>query len=474
MTSILDYLKANPIQDTTNQVPVKTGGSTTAPTVAAAPFNFATVPNVSARPGTDPTINPLHPLQQAPAPYVAPNPTTQFAVNAPAPVAPTVNPTQVQLGQPMYPSQATGQDISDTSSYNTDPNSNINSNYTVTPAVGTAAVTPNPTADSINAANGQPSNYVAPTSDNIIQQYQTDRLLGRGLFAYNPNVSADQNNANFQAADQFYSNQINTLAKQEYYGSVYGIGPDGQITGTTNPYYNSGDTFSPTTNSNQATVLRSLQTGTIPSWMKGLSSEAMSSAVDSLWQDMGLPGTYNPAVAKNINASTAATLTQQTKQAANITNALQTADTNFQSLVGQFQNAGIDTSSSQFANMTVNQATQLFGSKGIDQLNAFKAGLADVSSDYATVFNKGQPVTVNAQNKSADIFGPDTPMSSLVAIEKQMHQFGQEQETVRTNMINSLMQGPNATTGGGNAISNAVASNNTTSSGGSGWASLGD
>lgn len=98
----------------------------------------------------------------------------------------------------------------------------IQSNTIPTPASGAMQMDPAAIADAINAAQGTPSNYTMPDSRGVLSQVMSDRLMNRGLYAVEngAQLSPDQITTRRNAADHFYTNQIQSLIQKEKSGKT--------------------------------------------------------------------------------------------------------------------------------------------------------------------------------------------------------------------------------------------------------------
>lgn len=93
----------------------------------------------------------------------------------------------------------------------------IQSNTIPTPSRGSMNIDPAAIADAINAAQGTPTNYTMPDSRGVLSQVLSDRLMNRGLYAVEDGLqlSPEQITTRRNAADHFYTNQIQSLIEKE-------------------------------------------------------------------------------------------------------------------------------------------------------------------------------------------------------------------------------------------------------------------
>lgn len=157
--------------------------------------------------------------------------------------------------------------------------------------------------------------------------------------------------------------------------------------------------------------------------------------------------------------SLTSSLTTQTAYLNTTQRALTSADNSFNQILTQFQNSGINDQSMPIQNILENQAKYGLGTS---QISAFKASLADLSTEYQQVFSRGGgQVTDAVRATSQDIIDGNISLANLKQVNAQLQKQGAIAVASAQSQVNSINgQISSIATGGAQGISKGTLSDN--------------
>lgn len=159
-------------------------------------------------------------------------------------------------------------------------------------------------------------------------------------------------------------------------------------------------------------------------------------------------------------AALSGTLNKQTEYQATVTRSLGSADAGFKQVIDTFKNKGINQHELPIANIIEN-ATKYQLSPG--DLQAFRAGLTEVSNEYSQVFSRGGQVDQNTRDKADKIANGDLSLTDLQKTYDELQAqgkivLGSTKDTISgiNDQINKLMSPDSSTSSSGTFDSSAA------------------
>lgn len=276
---------------------------------------------------------------------------------------------------------------------------------------------------------GQTDSGVAAADGGTFANYATTQ---DGQAAVLQDIQAGVNNNPNQTLGQFIDSYTNTAPKQLAVGTTGSPSID-----STAPGYSTKPVVGGMTQAaiDQAAVIYATS-GTLPAGARSSTGAglAMSSAVKNRAAEMDLTG--NISANKAQLTALSSSLTTQTTYLNTTQRALTSADNSFNQILSQFQNSGINDQSMPIENILENQAKYGLGTS---QISAFKASLADLSTEYQQVFSRGGgQVTDAVRATSQDIIDGNISLANLKQVNEQLQKQGAIAVASAQQQVNSI------------------------------------
>lgn len=299
---------------------------------------------------------------------------------------------------------------------------------------------------------GQTDSGVAATDGGTFANYAT---VQDGQAAVLQDIQAGQSNNPNQTLGQFIDTYTNTAPQQKAVGTTGSPAIDSTAPGYTSKMVVGGMTQGAI---DQAAI-QYLTSGNLPTGARSATGAglAISSAIKNRAAEMDSTG--NISANKAQFAALGSSLTTQTTYLNTTQRALTSADNSFNQILTQFQNSGINDQSMPIANILENQAKYGLGT---NQISAFKASLADLSTEYQQVFSRGGgQVTDAVRATSQDIIDGNISLANLKTVNAQLQKQGAIAVASAQSQVNSINgQISSLTTGGAQGISKGSLSDN--------------
>lgn len=364
----------------------------------------------------------------------------------------------------------TGEDLSNLTGYSTNPNSSINNNTTNTPGNGSINANPSAIADAINAANGQQSSYSQPTAQSVANEYQTDKILGQGLYAIPSNlgVTPEERMAVINSADDYYNNKITGLARNEYYAAKYGFGPqDAQY--ATMDYSDPQVLQSQINNPDNSVMSLAMAAAQNPKTYEQMQLHfpAKAALVDNILNNLvsqqtgGAVNQWNSSQAGANIAALTHTMTKQLEQNTAQEAALSRLDKNGTLFQQTFENSNIN-KDIPLVNIITNPAQYGLGS---DSVAAYDGMITDLKSDFQAVQGSTSGMSESVREAADAVINNKASYNQIVTVLKYQQALGKNSidsnkqiyQKLQSSFQNNLSQAIGSPQGQSNNTSDAGA-----------------